>query len=132
MNKNEHAMQVIELIEVKTHSEGGCTYSLMESRMLTAGEPLYLVSLHKELEEVYLLKEFSASDIRLFIISNSDLLWSPGMAIGTWVNEGKVYLDVTTVIDKRSCSVEDLKELVKDQIAGWDMETNEVIVFNND
>lgn len=121
-------MNVINLIELETLTNGGCTYSLSAGEIIS-NSPLYALSLHKKVEEIIDIDQFDMNKIKMFIIKNSELLWQPNIAIGTWINENKVYLDVTTLFDKGKTTLEELKTVREDQLAAWDMETNEVINF---
>lgn len=122
-------VSISEAIEIKTLTEGGCTFSVVNEKLLSAGEPVYLISLHKELEEIIPVAEFNTNTVKMFILKNYELLQDPSTALGTWVNEGSVYLDVTTIVDKENSSIEELKAMTTDQLAGWDLELNEVINF---
>ena len=124
-------MSVISRIIGDTLSgKGGCTYSLSDGERIIFGSPFYALSLHKELEEIIPVEELNETHIKMFIIKNSELLWQPNVAIGTWVNEEQVYLDVTTLFSKHHTSLEQLRAMSTDQLAAWDMETNEVINLN--
>ena len=120
-------MNVIDQIERATIVDGGCTYSLSAGEMILPGSPLYVLSLHKEVEEIIPLSEFDVTKIRMFIIKNSSELWSPSQAIGTWVENDRVFLDIVTLFDKGQLSLEELHNMSTDQVAAWDMETNEII-----
>jgi hypothetical protein len=122
-------MNVINQIEMETIKNGGCSYSLSAGSFVPPGSPLYTISLHKELEEIYPIDEFDSTKLQMFIIKNGELLWMPQNVIGTWMNEGLVYVDITTLFDKGNTTPEQLQEMRGDQMAAWDMETNEVITF---
>lgn len=125
-------MEIIEIIQNKTLKDKGCTYSLELRKMIEPGEPFYIVSLHKELEEIIPLDEFGYSKIQMFMLKNSEQVNMSGRAIGTWIHESSVYIDVVTLIDKRSVSsIDELRELAPDQLAAWDAETNSEISLKN-
>lgn len=125
-------MRTLEFLEEKTLQDGGVTYSLEEGLLL--GRPFYAISLHKELEEIIPKKEFNADKIKMFIIKNDKILWEDIRAIGTWIYNDDVYLDVTTVFPKDGpCAVteEELANLAyhNGQLAAWDLELNQEIKF---
>lgn len=122
-------MNVINQIERATVVDGGCTYSLSAGEMILPGSPLYVISLHKAEEEIILLDDFDVTKIRMFIIKNSAELWQPNIAIGTWVHEGQVYLDIVSLFDKGQTGLEELHSISTDQLAAWDMDTNEVVTL---
>lgn len=108
----------------RTLSRGGCTYSLVQEKFVEAGDPLYVISLHKSLEVIIPLEEFREAHVQLYLIDNKEALSEPNRAFGTWVYEGNVYLDVSTVLSKYSVSLHMLMEMATDQLAAWDMEYN--------
>jgi hypothetical protein len=120
-------MNVLNTIERETVVNGGCSYSLSVGDLILPGSPLYALSLHKELEEIIPMEEFGVSRIRMFIIKNSEVLWQPNIAVGTWVLNDRVYLDVTTLLDKGQTTLEQLREMTTDQMAAWDMEINQIV-----
>lgn len=124
-------MEVLHLIERETIKNGGCTYSLPHASLISPGEPLYSLSLHKELEEIVSMEEFDMNRIKMYIIKNSEILWSPNVALGTWVDEDRVYLDVATLFDKSQVSLDELRGMSTNQLAAWDIENNQVINLLN-
>ena len=116
-------MEILQQIESKTLTNGGCTYAISFGEFIEEGYPLYGLSLHKELEEIIPKQEFDSNRLRGFILKHSELLWQPNVALGTWEYEGSIYLDVTTLFDKLQTSLEELKSYTTDQIAAWDFET---------
>ena len=120
-------MNVLHLIESETLLKNGCTYSLPRAELILPGYPYYSLSLHKDLEEIIPIEEFSIGRIKMFIIKNSELLWYSDVCVGTWVHEGNVYLDVSSLFSKEATTIEELKSLATDQIAAWDFELSQEI-----
>jgi hypothetical protein len=93
--------------------------------------PFYSISLRKDLEEIFPLEELNAERIKFFIIRNSEELWKQDNAVGGWVYENNVYLDVVTLFAKHLTTLEQLKEVaaIGKQIAAYDLELNKTITF---
>jgi hypothetical protein len=74
----------------KTNELGGFTYPPVEDG--------YMVSEYPDCEEI--LYELTPYDVLEFMDKHKDLLKDPANYLGTWENEGKVYLDISKRYDR--------------------------------
>jgi hypothetical protein len=121
----------LEQVLYRTLKDGGCTYGLLDDKIFLPGSPYYALSLHKECEEVVPLKDFSVQDLTVYVARHLDKFES-GLCLGTWVHEGKVYLDITQLFHKDYFTLYEIKAMGTDQIAVYDLETSELIYFDYD
>lgn len=121
----------VEQVLYRTLKDGGCTYGLLDDKIFLPGSPYYALSLHKECEEIIPLKDFSVQDLTKFVAKHLDKFES-GLCLGTWVNAGKVYLDITQLFHKDYFTLFEIKLSAVDQIAAWDLETSTLITFDYD
>jgi hypothetical protein len=120
-------MNIVQQIVERTRKDGGCTYGLLEGRFVEAGEPFYSMSLDKNLEAIIVNHRFDEMEMRGYIENNIDRLLMGGHAVGTWMYEGRVYLDVVYLFKKDLYNELDLIEFASDQIAAWDFEFSKEI-----
>ena len=66
---------------------------------------------------------FSASDVDAFANSRALTLSSPGVYLGAWINDGKVYLDVTRHFYSREVALS--HGALNNQLAIWDIANSE-------
>lgn len=121
----------IEQVLYRTLKDGGCTYGLLDDKIFLPGSPYYALSLHKECEEIVPLKDFSVQDLTMYVAKHLDKFES-GLCLGTWVNHGKVYMDISQLFHKEYFSLGEIQALATDQIAAWDLETSTIIPFDYD
>lgn len=119
----------LEKVLYRTLKDGGCTYGLLDDKIFLPGSPYYALSLHKECEEIIPLKDFDSSDLAVYVVRYRDKFES-GLCLGTWVDHGKVYLDITQVFHKEYYDLNNVRDLATDQIAAWDLETSTLIPFD--
>lgn len=91
------------------------------------GKPYVAVSPYPNRSEIIKLEDFDDAKVRNYIEKNADKLLQKGYALGWWVNEWNVYLDVSIVLPK-SMQNEALNIANKyNQKAIFDLETFEDI-----
>jgi hypothetical protein len=121
----------IEQVLYKTLKDGGCTFGPLDDQIFLPGSPYYALSLHKECEEVVHLKGFSVENIWQYLARHKEK-FDLGLCLGTWVHEGKVFLDITQLFHKEYFTLSEIKSKAVDQIAAWDLETSTLIPFDYD
>ena len=121
----------LEKVLYCTLKNEGCTYGLLDDKIFLPESPYYALSLYKEYEEVIPLKDFSVQHLSKFVIKHMDKFES-GLCLGTWVHQGKVYLDITQVFHKEYFALCEIQAQATDQIAAWDLETSALIPFDYD
>jgi hypothetical protein len=89
---NRVAKRVIAL----TLSDGGTTFNLAQKASL-GGKQAYAVSIFPE-RTLILHGQPTESELRSYIEKNWDLLGQPDHSLGTWLNEGKTYVDVSVTV----------------------------------
>ena len=105
----------------------GCTYNVHLCNMLSGG---YAIAI-KGFEEQILLKEFDEEKIELFLKKNSSIFRAnQDYCLGAWVNDGKVYLDISKVISSYSAAHNYC--VANNEIAFFDLEKCEEITVNPD
>ena len=86
-----------------TITNGGCTYNVYTDTNL-ANSPSYAVSMYPECEKIISLSSIvytNLDSINLYLYLNKELLRIPTNSLGTWLDDGKVYLDIVrTIPDK--------------------------------
>lgn len=87
---------IARVVHQQTNEDGGCTISPEKGDL--AGQPGYAVSMYPERERVVPLDDFTACVLSKYMRDNDDLLDRHGYALGTWINEGSVYLDIVRVV----------------------------------
>lgn len=108
----------------KLHAEnGGCSWSMFNGDM--GGKPFCVVSVYRERELVIDGATIEPAQVNSFIGKNRDVLFKADHVMGTWVEDGKSYLDVSVLVGSR----EEAQELcmLHGQIAYFDLETFETI-----
>lgn len=102
------------------HANGGATRSTHGERLPTRG---YFVSDNGG--EIIALHAFGVPAVRKFIHENLFALSQAGVYVGAWVNDDKVYLDITRHYHNR---VSALNEAAKqNQLAIWDISNDKEI-----
>lgn len=120
----EPTAQTVDIVDLamgritrKIIANGGIT-----RHHVTGEEPEtgYAVSIYPTLSKVIPVEEFDTQTLFQFTFANRRLLQLPDHYLGAWVSEGKVYLDVSIVVD----DVDAAKYLGKhfNQMAAWDIE----------
>jgi hypothetical protein len=96
--------------------KGGFTYSVVTDTSPTSG---YAVSPYKDREAVIPLENLDARRLVNYIKSNRDLLEKEDHNLGGWVDDGKVYLDISIVAK----TPEDAEAICKEhnQLAYFDL-----------
>lgn len=111
-----------------TIKDGGCTYSLVEGDM--KGTRNYVVAL-KGNEMVVPKESFNVFCIKQYVRDNIEWLCElyGVFAIGTWVHEDQIYLDVVRLYDKDKYALGFIKDTIvkQNQISGWDLELDQEI-----
>ena len=77
----------------KATLQGGSTYSLNDGECT---QDLFMVSSNHDLELIVNVDNFSITTITDYINSNKEILEHDNLFIGTWLNDNKVYLDIST------------------------------------
>ena len=103
-------------------SEGGVTYSLRYGKVSKKG---YAASPYKARELVIPVKEFGDNDVRNFTLDNGDLLSLHDHALGAWVEDGQVYLDVVQVVTSKAKATAICR--ANEQKAFFDLENSHTI-----
>jgi hypothetical protein len=85
-----HTSVMVQSIKEK----GGFTYNIATDTSPTSG---YAVSPYKDRETVIPLANINAKRLVNYIMTNRDLLEKEDHNLGGWVDEGKVYLDISVV-----------------------------------
>jgi hypothetical protein len=85
----------------------------------------YAYSPYKDTEIVEPASEFSIDDVRKFVHENIDKLQQPGHYIGGWVDDNKVYMDVSVVGDPSAETIATAEG--QGQLAVFDLESFETI-----
>lgn len=108
----------------KLHGEnGGCSWNMLNGDM--GGKPFCVVSVYRERELIIDGETIEPAQVNSFIGKNRDVLFKAGHVMGTWVEDGKSYLDVSVLVGSR----EEAQELcmLHGQLAYFDLETFETI-----
>lgn len=100
-----------------TKKNGGVTITL-KGDIPTEG---FAFSPRKDLETVIPVKEFSTKSVSDFIEKNKDILQEPESHLGVWVDNGKVYIDVSKVVPNEQRAVAEAS--TADQIGIFDINT---------
>lgn len=122
-----------EQITLNTLVNGGGSYCWNHTHAtfdcVNAGLPYYILSLHPELERVISLDVFCIDDVARYIFDNHDTLMQGKHVLGTWVDDGNVYLDVSTIIHKDDTDEDQVKRLAHEhnQLSFYDNEHGIVI-----
>lgn len=77
---------------------GGFTFNPRDGSRPTSG---FAFSERPDIETIVPLDRFSEADLESFILRNQGLLESPENYLGAWVDNGNVYMDVSTIIADR-------------------------------
>lgn len=116
--------QITELSNViayETLANDGYTIAL-DGKIPTSG---YMVSCHKDKERVLEVADVKTnlslfiSTIQWMMMEYKDILQYEGMYLGTWISEGKIYIDISTNVQ----SIYKANSLARDndQIAFWSL-----------
>ena len=90
------------LILSETLKSGGLTIHIPDGERPISG---FAVSTFKSEELQVKVTEFSESVISSYIESKSAFLSQPDIYLGTWVNEGMVYLDLICVVPEKTLAI---------------------------
>lgn len=89
-------------LDAKT-GEGGSTFSLYEGNLL--GRQIHAVSLFPDLGDMIPANEFTETHIAGFVDAHREIFEDPRVAVGTWLEGGMVYLDVTALVPDREQAI---------------------------
>lgn len=106
---------------------GGFTWNDEGRELATTGKA---VSPYKDKETVFEPDEFTAQAIREFAKKHKDALTGEQAMIGAWVEDGKVWLDVSIVVDTNERAEQIAAQA--DQLAYFDLETFETYYRQED
>lgn len=101
---------------------GGFTYNLETRDTVSTG---YAVSTRKGFEKVYPQAEFHPDIILDYVIHYAEVFNKPGNCLGAWVDDCKVYLDVSTVVADAATAKALCFE--HDQLAYFDLAKGETV-----
>ena len=90
--------QVINEILKGIEANGGITYNISQGNL--AGTDNYAVSIYPD-REVITEGPVDFDRLENFIINNEDLLNDPKNSFGSWINNGKIYLDVIVTVPNK-------------------------------
>ena len=95
-------MKNLKEFVASTIEDGGATMNVATGDVPTSG---YVVSM-TGIEKTYVLfgndvvKEILISGaVKLYVKDNDDVLSLPGMYLGSWIDDGVLYIDISNVID---------------------------------
>ena len=106
----------------ETLKSGGMTIHIPDGERPISG---FAVSTLKSEEYQVKVTEFSESVISSYIESKSAFLSQPDIYLGTWVNEGMVYLDLICVVPEKTLAISLARE--HNQKAIYDLTRGEEI-----
>jgi hypothetical protein len=89
--------QLAQSVLDATLRDGGATFTVNGSQ---SGAPLYAVSIYPEREQI--IRDVpTLDDITRYLDANADLI-SERNAVGTWMHDGKCYLDISRLVPTES------------------------------
>ena len=116
------AQNLLEFIN-ETTQNGGCTYSLFGGYSPKTG---YVCSILKE-QHTMPENHFSAYAVAQFVKQHAEKLAQKDLFLGSWINDGQIYLDVCLVTEYLPECIETAKQ--NNQIAVFDLsEMREIFV----
>ena len=118
-------MNILKSIYLSTIMTGGCSYSLQERKTIKKG---FSVSIFPEYEKIVNASEFTTFTIDDYIDEHLKALTDyPGAIVGTWNDNGRIFLDVSIVVE----TYEEAEKLGKahNQKAFYDLGKNETITI---
>lgn len=100
MDAADAAPQIFDLHQRSidlTRGEGGSTFSLYEGDL--GGKDLWAVSLYPDpdIGDKIPVADFSPAHVADFAARHADFLADPRLAVGTWLEDGMVYLDLSAI-----------------------------------
>lgn len=115
-----------------TIAHGGCTFRTHGGDGNGTG-PVYngvacANPQHAQHEKIVPLDQFSAQVVAAYITTHAEILRENGVHLGTWVNGGNVYLDLTTVYTTRAKALQAARQT--QQLAVFDIGTGEEITVD--
>lgn len=96
-----------------TYENGGCSYNLHTG--VSNPDSGYMVSVRKT---QYVVDVLDAETLRKFIETNIEDIASDNLFVGSWVSDGKVYLDVSELILSKEQAIK--SGMLRDQLAIYD------------
>lgn len=91
-------LEILRQVVRATVEEGGCTYNTHGGR---PGPVTHGVACanpeHAQYERIVPLEEFNVAAVQRYLWEHTKRLKEEGVHLGTWLHEGNVYLDLTTV-----------------------------------
>lgn len=116
------AAKITAIVDTVTVPDGGFTIDPVTGEDVTGG---YAVAAHPDCGSIY--AEVTSGTILEFMLRNADTLALPGRLFGGWrdPSDGRIYLDVSILVDDRSAAVEMAREY--DQLAVYDFTRGESI-----
>ena len=106
---------------------GGFTYQPVDDTTPTKG---YALSVFRGAEKVFDVESVTEDDIYNYLIEHKDKFEDPGVHVGGWVDDGKVYLDLSIVVEDRE-KAEKLG-IEHDQLAMFDLANFNTIHLESD
>jgi len=110
------------LVEALQVPDGGFTVNAWTLAPITGG---YAVSEHPELQRI--LGSVREGDLLEYLLTHGEIAEREGNAFGGWTDpaDGRIYLDVTTVVDDLDQALKLARE--NDQLAVWDFASQKSI-----
>ena len=116
-------MNILKSIYLYTIKTGGCSYSFQEFRTIKEG---YSVSIDKIYERCVDIEDFTTIDLKDYILDNYSFLWEyDNHHLGTWIEGGAVYMDISVQYDTLEEAIEAAEYY--DQLAIYDHKKKETI-----
>lgn len=109
----------------RLRTEGGFTYQVMGGKSPQPGSGALILSPYSDREQVIGIDELKPADLARYVVKNIDKLKKPDHYFGAWVDNGKVYLDVSIVVHDKS-KAESLCKQHK-QLAYFDLDKMESV-----
>jgi hypothetical protein len=100
---------------------GGTTMSLTRETVPLAG---FAVSV-RDCEHVIPWSDVTSVDVGRYVETHHTLLTVPGYFLGAWLDDGRLYLDVTMIIEDRAHALDVARRNA--QLAIFDLSTGETV-----
>lgn len=115
-----------------TLEHGGCTYRTHDVGGNGTGPVHNGVACanpqHAQHEKIVPLEQFSAQVVAEYVTTHAEILRQDGVHLGTWVNDGNVYLDLTTVYRTQAEALQAARKT--QQLAVFNIGTGEEITVD--
>lgn len=114
---------------VALHAEnGGSSWSLRDGDM--GGKKFCVVSVYREYEQIVDGEEIEPAVMNSYVSAHRDILLKPDHVVGTWVEDGKSYLDISVLVPTREAAQKLC--MLHGQLAYFDLETFETVYSGYD